>query len=248
MVLSKILAIGNKIELINVRSQMMAEINGDEDKKIYYSQVCELIDESRLKISMPIEGAKVVPLSVNSRYDACFYATGGLYQCRVVVVDRYKEDNVFMLVIEIVTELQKYQRRQYYRLGCTMDIKYRLIEKEEMEEYFNLKNKEDFARKYPLSDAIALDISGGGIRFVSREKHTKDSEIFLLIKITYDGKEKMYGILGKVISLERAKNKNILYEYRVEYKNIEGSIREQLIKFIFEEERKQRKRATGLDD
>lgn len=249
MVLSKILSIGNKIELINVRSQMLAEINGDdENKKIYYSQVYDLIDESRLKIAMPIEGGKVVPLGVNSRYDACFYTPTGLYQCRIVVVDRYKEENIFVLVIEITTELQKYQRRQYYRLGCTLDIKYRLIEKEELEDYFNLKNKEEFASKLPLIDAIALDISGGGIRFVSREKHSKESELFLLLEISYDGKEKLYGILGKIISVEKAKNRDHLYEYRVEYKNIEGTIREQLIKFIFEEERKQRKRATGLDD
>ncbi|MBE5940514.1 MAG: hypothetical protein E7266_08970 [Lachnospiraceae bacterium] len=248
--LSKILALGNRVELIGVKNQLMSAVDEEleNSRKIYYSQIYDIIDESKLRIAMPIEGGKVIPLSINSRYDACFFTSSGLYQCRVVVVERYKEDNIYVLVVEIVTELQKYQRRQFYRLGCTMDIKYCTLEKEEVEEYFTYKFKEEFAHKLKLTEAIVLDISGGGMRFISDMKHQKESDVYILLDISYEGDERVYGILGKIIYMERVKNRPGLYEYRVEYQGIEGSVRENIIRFIFEEERKQRKKAKSIED
>jgi len=245
--LSKILAVGNKIEMISVAGSILSGIEASaESRKIYYSQIYDFVDENRIKIGMPIDGGKVVPVAVHSRYDACFFADNGLYQCRFVVVDRYKEDNIYVMVVELITELQRYQRRQFYRLGCTMSIKYRIIDKEELEDYYKAEDKVTFAKQKPLTEGIALDISGGGIRFVSGTKHVADSEMFVLLEVTYGGTEKIYGILGKIISMENVRNKEKTYEYRVEYRNIEGLVREEIIKFIFEEERKQRQKEKGL--
>ena len=244
--LSKILSIGNKIELVNAVQTLSGIEEIEQSKKIYYSQIYDFVDETRIKIGMPIHGGKVIPLNVNSRYDACFYTDNGLYQCRIIIVDRYKEGNIFVLVAELITELQKYQRRQYFRLGCTMKIKYRIIDSVELEEYKQISDKKEFANRKPLIEGIALDISGGGIRIISKHKHEKDSEMFILLEITYNGKEKIYGILGKIVSMEKLQNRELTYEYRIEYRNIEGIVREELIKFIFEEERKQRQRERGM--
>lgn len=243
--LSKVLSIGNKIELINVLQRGGTETSNGNEKKIYYSQIHDIIDDKRLKIGMPIEGGKVIPLNINFRFDACFYTANGLYQCRIVIVDRYKEGNMFVLIVEPLSELKRYQRRQYYRLGCTMDIKYRVIEKDEVEDYVNSKDKREFALKKPLINGVALDISGGGIRFISQHKHDRENDMFLWLEITYNGQEKIYGIIGRIVAMERLRNKEATYEYRIEYKNIEGIVREELIKFIFEEERKQRQKERG---
>ena len=47
--------------------------------------------------------------------------------------------------------------------------------------------------------------------------------------------------MGKVLSARELENKPGVFEHRVQYYNMDEDIREEIIKFIFEEERKQRK-------
>ena len=89
-------------------------------------------------------------------------------------------------------------------------------------------------------EGTALDISGGGIRFVSDRKLEKDQEILISLDISYGKQSKSYGLLGRVIMSYEAKSKVGLYEHRIEFINMQGGVRESLIKYIFEEERRQR--------
>jgi c-di-GMP-binding flagellar brake protein YcgR len=236
--ISKVLGVGNKIEL--TRSAAAENIEDARHKRTFISQILDIIDEEKMKIGMPMEQGKVIPLPINARLDACFYTEHGLYQCRLTVTDRYKEGSIFILVVELLSDLKKYQRRQYFRLGCVIDIKYRKIFEEEVEEYAENNNMvieaDDFV------DGTALDISGGGIRFVSGEQLEKDKEIFIVLEITYEEQVKTYGLLGRVVVSYETKNHDGLYEHRVEFTNMQGGVRESLIKYIFEEERRQRQK------
>lgn len=241
--ISKILGIGNKIELTRTAVSENIEY-AQANNRVFVSQILDIVDEEKLKIGMPIEQGKIIPLPVNSRLDACFYTAKGLYQCRIVVKDRYKEGQIFILVVEIVSTLQKYQRRQYYRLGCVIDIKYRKITDKEIEEY--VKNNGMIIDKEDFYEGTALDISGGGIRFVSEQELKKEQEIFMVLEITYDKQKRIYGLMGKVISNHESRNGTGLYEHRIEFINMQGGTRESLIKYIFEEERLRRKRESSL--
>lgn len=236
--ISKVLGIGNKIEL--TRSAAAENIDDARNKRMYISQIVDIIDEDKMKIGMPMEQGKVIPLPINARLDACFYTSHGLYQGRIIVTDRYKEGQIFILVVELVSSLKKYQRRQYFRLGCVIDIKYRKIFDEEVEEY--AQNNNMIIEADDFMEGTALDISGGGIRFVSEEQLEKDRDIFIVLEITYEDQTKTYGLLGKVIMSYQAKSREDLYEHRVEFINMQGGVRESLIKYIFEEERRQRQK------
>ncbi len=249
---SKIITEGNKVELQRSAAAGQAKQNGEETEvKTFYSLVSEVIDDDRIKITMPLEKGRIVPLPVNGRFNACFYTTNGLYQARVIVVDRFKEENIYMLVIELVTDLVKFQRRQYYRLGCTMEIYYRKIEDEQQEFDYNGESDGEKTENQPGRDedykeGVALDISGGGIRFMSEEALNVGDRIFLVIEIQYDESEKKtYGLNGKIVKTNPMENRKDKYEHRVEYKNIDGKVRESLIKYIFDEERRQRKRGSA---
>lgn len=237
--ISKILSPGNKIELTRTAATENID-NVKGDNRIFVSQILDIIDEEKMKIGMPIEQGKVIPMPVNARLDVCFYTSNGLYQGRVMVIDRYKEGQIFVLVVELISNLQKYQRRQYFRLGCIIDIKYRKITQSELEEYAS--NSDMVIEADDFYDGTALDISGGGIRFVSSEKLQKDQEIFMVLEITYEDKSKSYGLLGNVVMSYETKNRAGLYEHRIEFINMQGGVRESLIKYIFEEERRQRQK------
>jgi c-di-GMP-binding flagellar brake protein YcgR len=245
--LSKIIGIGNKIELSRVGVASTKEKNADgfSDNKVFVSQVYDIIDEDRLKIAMPLDGGKVVLMPNNTRIDAFFYTTKGLYQGRFVIVDRYKEGNLMVQVIELINELKKFQRRQYFRLSCTMEIMYRCLSKEEYDYYFSLKDLSSKISEESLSQAVALDLSGGGMRLVSKERLEKNDIAFFVLSFNYEVDIKKYAVLGKVIGVNTSKNNHNLFEHRIEFSNVNGTVREDIIKFIFEEERKRRKKENG---
>jgi c-di-GMP-binding flagellar brake protein YcgR len=245
--LSKIIGVGNKIELSKVGQPTRYEmgVNGENIKKVYVSQVYDIIDEDRIKIAVPMDNGKVILYPNNTRIDACFYTSKGLYQGRFMIVDRYKEGNLMVQIIELTNELQKYQRRQYFRLSCTMGIMYKSIPNEEVQDYYGSRNINDGLDMSTVTNAVALDISGGGMRFVSKENGKKDNVILLLISFNYGEQYKKYAVLAKIINVAPTKNNKSLYEYRVEYCNLNSNVREDIIRYIFEEERRRRKKENG---
>lgn len=239
---SKIIGIGNKVEFIKVETGRVGKDNIKDNikKKIYACQVCDILDDTRMKVTMPIEGGHVVAVSPNTKLNACFYTAKGLYHGRVVVVDRIKEDNIHVMIVELQYELEKFQRRQYYRLSCTMDLQYRSVEQEELCA-FEKNNEVPHERDLKLmKEGVALDFSGGGIRFVSEEHYKKDEYLFVKLRISYEDIYKVYVLVGKVIASSEGKNIARKYETRIEFVGVSTKVREEIIKYIFFEERKQR--------
>lgn len=240
---SKIIGIGNRVEFTKVEGTRggKADEKNVLKKKVYVSKVCDIIDDTRIKVAMPIEGGHIVAVSLNTKLDACFYTAKGLYHGRVLVVERMKEDNIYMMVVELQYELEKFQRRQYYRLSCTMDLQFRIMEDEEIENFYKNKKLPDERELKLLHDGVALDFSGGGVRFVADEKYNKDDLLLVRLVISYESTHKVYVLVGKVIATSEAKNGRKKYESRVEFLDVSRKVREEIIKYIFFEERKQRK-------
>ena len=57
-----------------------------------------------------------------------------------------------------------------------------------------------------------------------------------------NGKTKEYNLVGKILKLRELDNRPGEYEHRIQYVNIDMDVREEIIKYIFEEERKYRRR------
>lgn len=236
----RIISEGNKLELQKLQPLGRTVREDDEDAKTYYSLVSEVIEEDKFKITMPLEKGRVIPLPINGRFNASFYTDNGVYQARLIVLDRYKEDNIYMLIVQLTSDLVKFQRRQYYRLGCTMDIRYKI--KEDDDEEFETDSDIQKEMLAGYKTGIARDISGGGMRFISEEQIQPDSEIFLVLEIQYAKEIRKYGLNANVISSVPMPKRRDRFENRIEYKNIDGRVRESLIKYIFDEERRQRKK------
>lgn len=244
--LSKILSLGDRLELIRVMSEekrKQVKLDNTIEAKPFISQIYDIINEEQLKIAMPITEGRVIPLPVSARYDVYFFTMTGLYRSRVVILDRYKEDALYVLVVEIMSELKKYQRRQYFRLECTFDIEYRVLQDLEVENFIkepDLINEDVESGVY--TPAIVLDISGGGVRFASEEKLEPGGILLINLNIATNGGKNIYGVLARTFSSTKIINKDKMFEQRVEYMEIAGHTREAIIKFIFEQERKMRKK------
>ena len=240
--LSKYILPGERIELQAVAKGLKAE--SDANKKVYQSKVFDILTEDRLEITMPMEKTKLILLPVDAEYDMYFYAKSGLFQCFARIIDRYKSNNVYILVVELTSNLRKFQRREYYRFSCALEMGTRILEEEEVTA---VDKKQDYlVPGLPLQRSVVVDISGGGIRFVADRKYEVGSLMYCKYQLVINGNVKEYNLVGKILHCYEIANRPGDYEHRLRYINITEAEREEIIRYIFEEERKNRQRERGL--
>lgn len=242
--IENMLSTGDKLELVMVMSEEKRKQMKEMDAiacKPFMSQIDTVIDDETIRILMPIMDGKLIPLPVNARFDVRFFSEKAVYKCRVVVRERYKENGFYFIVIALTSQLRKQQRRQFFRLECSTPIPYKKLTEEQIEAI--RENEEVLLDIYDaglFTSGVAMDLSGGGLRFLSNEELQTDSCILIDFAFIKPEDSKGVAVLAKVISSGRRERSGVLYEHRVEYIDIDGRIREMIIKYIFEQERKKR--------
>lgn len=237
--LSDIISLGDRIELQEMERSIAA--SPDQQKKVYNSTVYDILSEDVLEITMPMEQTKLILLPVDGEFDMVFYGATGLYQCFMRIVDRYRSNNVYILKVELTSNLRKYQRREYYRFACALELSARSLEEEELQAIE--ENKPCLLQQdLPLRRSVIVDISGGGLRFMSVQKYEPGSFIYCSYYLVRDGQRKKYEVIGKVLAVSELLNRPGTYEHRVQYHDMDVNVREEIIRFIFEEERRSRKK------
>ncbi len=239
--ISKFVQIGNKIEIESIKKT--TDELGEVTRKTYRSELYDIESEDIIKIAMPMEQSKIVLLPVDAEYSLCFYTANGLYQCLARVVERFKSNNLFVLSMELETDLQKYQRREYYRLNTVLDMKSRPIDESEKP---GIEQVQFMDTDLTFDNGTMVDISGGGARFISKVQYVQGSLIRFVFSLFVNGEVTEYKLTGKVLRSEPMENKEDSYENRIQFVNMVNDDRESIIKYIFEEERKMRHRQRGL--
>lgn len=226
---------GNRIDIQTVEHAILGSAS---DAKVYSSKIYDILDDEKLEILMPMNGTKLILLPIDGEYQFCFYTAKGLYQCTVRIVERYKENSIYLLLCEMTSPIGKYQRREYYRLACTLPMRSRDLMEEEIKaiEEFNYR----LTAGLPLSKGEIVDISGGGIRFVTSDRYEPGTQIVVYFNLNVHGKETTYELIGDVLSSKQNDVNKKIYEHRLKFTVIDNRQREEIIRYIFEEERKSR--------
>lgn len=260
--LSNTLRMGDRIKLTAVQGE-----ESTKKEASYYSRVVEMMDSNRIKVSMPIINGKYVVLDSLKKYRMEFITRKGIFACDARIIRRFKEKLNFFVVFELMSELEKLQRREYYRLDCVFDIKFRrsmdgniyqkdddMEESDGKEEYIHEEEEDEVQepklvyhkRKVPWHTAIVTNISGGGVRFNSREALNRGENVLLKLHLTFSDGEGDYEVPAKVIHSCEVPNRPDIFEARVQFTDISTRDREDIIRFVFDEERRIRRRKKGL--
>ena len=235
----RLLKTGDKMEFRDIISA--EELDAGIKPKVYVSQIFEIYPSGNLNVAMPISKGQLVPLSRGKRFETFFYTSKGIYQCKCVIVDRHKTDNFYTLEVSMQTNLQKYQRRKYFRLEKIMPVYY--VELTD-EDYTTILETHRFPERLKNLDMFcegtSLDVSGGGMRFVGKVPIESGKIVLLMFDIMDGNKVKKIRLPANVILSLKPAGRAGIYEHRVEFVNITREYREILIRYIFEEERKKR--------
>lgn len=222
----EILDVGDKVDIKSLKG-----VREGERRPVYLSQVVEIAGAVDVKITMPTEGTKLVPLTTGEVFECCFYTKKGLYQADFQVTDRFMEGNLPVVMLRIQRPLKKVQRREYYRYSCTLPMKYRMASEDEKLTAEELNDQE-------WKDGVVLDLSGGGLRFAVEDDLIKDQLYQFRLVLNVKEKLKNYFLYGTLIYTGHMPSNPRLHEGRTQFIHIDESVRDEIISYIFAEERK----------
>lgn len=243
-----LLQVGNKIDICSLEKSEKKRLDG-EKVPILASQLEELEDNGEMVIQMPVYKGKIVLLSIGTRYELIFYTRKGLYRGICQVTDRYKEEDRFMVKVMLKSELNKFQRREYFRLGCIIGMNSFELTREEA---LTLEGDalEELIRAPEVimteAKAVIVDISGGGIRFIGEKKFVDGEYLAVQTQLVNENINQQILVPVAVISCRQATPDMERYETRAEFLHLGTKLRELIIKYIFDEDRKIRKKDMGI--
>ena len=233
----RIISPGDKVELKSTDVVQLPD--GTEGTKLYQSLVYDVLEDGRLEIVMPMEQTKMVLLPIDGEYEACFFSNGAMYRAIIRIVDRQKNENTYILVTELITDLARFQRREYYRFNCVIEMNLKEITLNEAQTIG--KNLSHLVSDEEMQKGVIVDISGGGLRFLSSKPMKQGSLLYLKFKLPIAGEQKEFTLASKLVTTKVLEKSQDEYENRVKFLFIDNTTREEIIKYIFDEDRKNRK-------
>jgi len=238
---------GLKVE-IRILQEANRERSGLGTAHTYITTVFDTSDDGTLILNMPFDEGRLVPLPTDVRYEFVFATTKGLLKAEGTITQRFKKDNFYLLKVDFSSDIEKFQRREYYRLNCLIPMMYITLDQEagaltSVSDIHDLLQS-DITRERIMGRGTIVDISGGGIRFTTSKDLGDVAYLMLQFSLNLDGKKEQIEIIGQVVSSHKVEESGTS-TYRVKILFKDSKCQEKIIRFIFEEERRQRKREQG---
>jgi len=194
----------------------------------------QVLESHEAVIAAPIYEGNIVPMQIDTVFNVYFTNRRrndiNLFVFSALVKNRVILDNLHFLEIEQQGEILKVQRREYYRLDCLLKVQYRQVKS------INKEYNEDI----PFKKTFAKNLSGGGISLMLEEK----IEVGKILECEiFNEQSRSVRFFGKVLRFERTGMEDrFKYEAGIAYIKINNSDRDAVVKYIFDEQRKLRKK------
>ncbi len=246
-----VLKIGDKVE-IRIVMEVAQERKTGVAARVFKSQLLDIKENGDLELAMPFSGDRIVLLPLELRYEFVFIGKETvMYKAEGQIAERYKSENRFMIRVRLSTELEKIQRRAFFRLECSMDVYFWKISEEQMllpsTDAIVLALQEEDAFTNGKIKARTIDISGGGARFQTEYPLEEGQCLLMCINLQSDERDEQITVPGRVLTSEKIQTPHhTAYRSRVMFVNSDKKVNEAIVRFVFSEERKYRKSGKGV--
>lgn len=229
----KLISVGDKIEINIIKDR---NVSNDEEKVTYVSQILDF-DGEQISAALPMREGHLVTLEVNSNLECYFYTASGIYKAHAHITSRYKKEKLYMMNLELKDELKKFQRRQFFRLPCNIITTLRTLSVSEVLDY-SMKHEVKDNTDAQVVQGVIVDISGGGTRVFSKSRYKSGDYVYMNFPLEMNMGIKNVSVLAKVISSSELAGRRDYCDNRLQFKEIPGSLRDSIVKYIFEQQRK----------
>ncbi len=211
--LKKYFTVGEKIQ--------MDYLDASGHQREYISQVVEIINNEYIDVLIPIHKKRDVYLSQDALLKIVLVKGEAIYEFKAVLHEKLF-GRIPLLRLKIFSEVNKIQRRDYYRLKLMGDLEARLVE--------DLKE-----RKYgELFKCNLHDISAGGV-LLSTNKELQEKA---LLEFTLNLNGNKLIVYGTIVRKTLTGNHRAPYSYGVKFEKMSELEKTAITKFIFEEQRR----------
>ena len=239
---------GTPIEFSFASTNSDVESIIEEDRSIYISSVFGVTKKEEIIFHIPTRRGHTVTIPMNVPFNAVFNTKSGMFQLSGEITKRGRLDNFPVYVFIPSTKLSKVQRRDYYRFQCLIPIQVLPIP-DEVAILPNMALVEDDLEKYgntygsPVAGNI-IDISGGGAKFRAKEDVVTERFMYVSFKLKTKAIDETINVIARRVKSEY-KDELKIFEHRIEFLFKEPEDRETIIKYIFDEDRRLRKKDQG---
>ena len=220
------IGIGDRVDITIIRSGKAG--------RTYITQVADILDYDQKVVLMyvPILRGRIVKLDDDKEYSLIIYTPLGMFKFTASISGymREGEDNYVALKLGEIAE--KVQRRGFFRFSTFMAMKFSVVNPDP--EGSSALPDIDYSE---LHDGIIRDISGGGLRFISNQDIAEDKTICCILMV--DNKWMM--INGRILGKQYSPKFNFKFQYRTEFFDVSPAEQEEIVNFVFKEQRKQSK-------
>ncbi|EMT40233.1 flagellar brake protein [Thermoanaerobacter thermohydrosulfuricus] len=203
---------------INLQPGQKLRLGLNNSQNMYSSQVQDISKNGTILIDTPVYSGHLVPVRIGSIVQIIYFTKQGLFTFYAKVLNRFS-GKLALLEIMPISSVERLQRRQYFRLEKVIPFTYTISGGEEDKVY----------------KGLIQDISGGGLRC----KVDKKLEVGTIINCVFTLDQEIT-VSGKVVRYEELLEKG--YEIGLCYVDIDEKVREKIISYIFEEQRKSRQK------
>lgn len=237
--MANILKLGVRLELLK-SGYVFGDIESNDYK--YQSTILDVDDyQKNIVISIPVQKAKMIPMHKNEKYNVFFYVGNKIYSSKATVIKNITEGKVRSVLIHLDTDLNKIERRQFFRLDVVMDVRYLLLSADNTEAFKMAVKTNSLLTMEGFKDGTTCDLSGGGLKFTARDEFPIGSLLIIHFKSDIGGKVKNYVFIGKVLDYSKHDTVRGLFVYRVQFVDLKQDAREELVQYIFQKEREKLK-------
>lgn len=241
---------GTKVELKILQDVRRLENGEDIEVTVYHSNVFDILDSNTIELYVPYEGGRLITIPLEVQYEVIFLMEGSIFKAEGLLVERFKQDNFYLMKMRFESILlSKFQRREHYRLECNMPLIYSSLE-DEVADIATMAEVKKMLRSAVGTMRVRgygtiLDISGGGIRFSSKANLSECKYMMFSFNIINDGESVKVEVIGKIIRSTYMEDAAI-YSNSVKFFFKDTKFQDQIIRYIFEEERRIRQKNQGM--
>lgn len=212
-------------EFLKINQRVQIEVKEGPFAGKYYSRI-EDVRERDLIIGAPIYKGEVINLRPETLITVIVTGENALYQFESKVLTT-EISPLPLLVITKPKDMQKVQRRSFFRIKVSIPVEYRPLQ-----DILENSNEE-----FKLAETV--DLSGGGALLLLSEEFPKETILELRLHLK---ENTVVPAVGRVVLIKDEKRRDKKKMLAVEFIVIEERERDKIIKFVFEKQREERKK------
>ena len=224
-----------------------------KSKNTYYKSIVQEVNEDNLAIGIPMKNREHAAFSEGESLVFRLNTHDAVYYFKSKVIRTKKSGQVLLYLISPPEEVQRLQRRQFFRFFCKIDVHYWLLpeagdlaadntEKEQLRAGENLQQL--FLAKAEMlgepEKAETVNISGGGVLLVTDRVLSPGDKLLLKLFLA-GGRENKARRKNKEIMLKGAVSRAVAFKIGklnrcrcgVKFLEINEKTRDEIISFIF---------------